>query len=116
MQDGGTLTWPLNQIPTNFNYRQIDGTLFDNSLVLGALMPSMFLFDAAATPTYNPDYLASEPALTVEPKQVVKYVINPKAAWDNGTPITWEDFYWQWQSSNGKNPEYQIASSNGYSE
>jgi peptide/nickel transport system substrate-binding protein len=116
VQDGGTLTWPLDQIPTNFNYLHLDGSLFDNATVISGLLPSMFLFDASATPTFNPDYLASDPVLAVEPKQVVKYVINPKAAWDDGTPITWADFRSQWESNNGKNKEYQISSSNGYSE
>ena len=31
----------------------------------------------------------------------MKYTINPKARWYDGTPITWEDFYWQWKASNG---------------
>jgi peptide/nickel transport system substrate-binding protein len=116
VKDGGTLTWPLDQIPTNFNQLQIDGSLFDNNLVMSALLPALFLFDAAATPTFNPDLLTSDPQLTTEPKQVVKYVINPKAHWDDGTPITWEDFHWLWLASNGKNAAYQISSSNGYSQ
>jgi glutathione transport system substrate-binding protein len=116
IKEGGTLTWPLNQIPSNFNYLELDGALFDNALVISALLPAMFLFDAAATPTFNPDYLASDPVLTTAPKQIVKYVINPKARWDDGTPITWEDFRWQWQASNGKSEAYQIVSANGYSE
>ena len=51
-----------------------------------------------ATPIWNRDYLASEPTLTTDPKQVVTYKINPKAVWYDGTPITWEDFYWQWKA------------------
>jgi peptide/nickel transport system substrate-binding protein len=116
VKDGGTLTWPLDQIPTNFNLLQIDGSLSDNNIVMSALLPAIYLFDAAATPTFNPDYLASDPEVTTEPKQVVKYRINPKAHWDDGTAITWEDFHWEWQSSNGKNEAYQISSSNGYSQ
>jgi peptide/nickel transport system substrate-binding protein len=46
----------------------------------------------------------------------VTYEINPQAVWSDGTPITWEDFYWQWQANNGENPAYQISSSNGYSD
>src|SRR2546426_434016 len=38
------------------------------------------------------------------------------ASWYDGTPITWEDFYWQWRALNGSNKAYQISSSNGYSE
>jgi peptide/nickel transport system substrate-binding protein len=116
LKDGGSLTWPLDQIPANFNYYQIDGSLDDNSKVILALLPSIFLFDATATPRFNPDYLVSEPVMTTEPKQVVKYSINPKAQWDDGTPITWEDFHWLWQASNGKNQAYQISSSNGFSQ
>ena len=116
VKDGGTLTWPLDQIPTNFNALQIDGSLFDNNTVVSALQPSMFLFDAAAEPRFNPDYLVSEPTLATAPKQVVTYAINPKARWDDGTPITWEDFHWQWEAVNGKNEAFQISSANGYSE
>lgn len=116
IKEGGTLTWPLDQIPSNFNYYQIDGSLFDNHTVVAALLPAIFLFDASATPRFNPDYLVAEPVMTAAPKQVVKYVINPKAHWNDGTPITWEDFHWLWQASNGKNEAYQISSSNGFSQ
>ena len=116
VQDGGTLTWPLLQIPANFNYLHLDGTLADNERVISALMPSTYRSDASGTPHWIPDYLASEPVLTTEPKQVVTYRINPEATWDDGTPITWEDFHWQWRASNGEDKAYVISSSNGYSE
>ena len=70
----------------------------------------------ARTPIWNPDYLASEPVLVTEPKQVVTYNINPKAIWYDGTPMTWEDFHWHWRALNGSNKAYQIASSTGYSD
>jgi peptide/nickel transport system substrate-binding protein len=76
----------------------------------------MFTNDASATPNWNPDYLASEPTLTSEPKQVVTYRLNQKAAWYDGTPITWEDFHWQWRASNGTDKRYRISSANGYEE
>ncbi len=79
-------------------------------------MPRIYLADAGGTPIWNPDYLASEPTLVTEPKQVVTYNINPKAIWYDGTPITWEDFHWQWRARNGTNKAYQISSSNGYSD
>jgi len=44
----------------------------------------------------------------------VTYEINPKAIWYDGTPITWQDFYWQWKSNNGLNKAYQISGSQGY--
>jgi peptide/nickel transport system substrate-binding protein len=116
VQDGGTLTWPLLQIPSNFNYHHLDGTLKDNAEVMEALLPNTFRSDASGTPHWNADYLASEPSMTIEPKQVITYTIHPEAAWDDGTPITWEDFHWQWRASNGQDQAYQISSSNGYSD
>ena len=114
LQDGGRLTWPMTSMPVTWNYRHIDGTDADHAYSKLALMPRFFLTDAGGTPFWNPDYLASEPRLVTEPKQVVTYNINPKASWYDGTPITWEDFHWQWRASNGTNPAYQISSSNGY--
>lgn len=114
VQDGGTFTWPIDSFPPNFNYHQLDGTELSNSQVVSALMPGTFDTDATGTPVWNRDLFTSEPVLTTEPKQVVTYQINPKAAWYDGTPITWEDFHWQWRASNGADKAYQIGSSGGY--
>jgi peptide/nickel transport system substrate-binding protein len=114
VQDSGKFTWPLDSMPPNFNYNQLDGTEHDNAYVIWALMPTTYTNDAAGTPIWNRDYLASEPRLTIDPKQVVTFEINPKALWYDGTPITWEDFFWQWKANNGTDKAYQISSANGF--
>jgi len=114
LQDGGRFTWPISAMPTNFNYAHLDGTEKDTAEVILALMPAVYASDAVGTPIWDPNYLASEPTMTPEPKQVVTYHINPKAVWGDGTPITWEDFHWQWRANNGSDKRYQIASANGY--
>jgi peptide/nickel transport system substrate-binding protein len=116
VQDGGRLVWPIGSMPVTYNYLHIDGTDHDHSFSKHALMPRIHLVDAGGTPFWNPDYLVSEPRLVTEPKMVVTYNINPKAAWYDGTPITWQDFHWQWRALNGTNPAYQISSSSGYEE
>jgi peptide/nickel transport system substrate-binding protein len=114
LQDGGKLTWPIDELPVNFNYNELDGTEASGAAVVSAMMPITYNTDAGGTPIWDRDYLASEPKLTTDPKQVVTYEINPKAMWYDGTPITWEDFYWQWKASNGTDSTYQISSSSGY--
>jgi peptide/nickel transport system substrate-binding protein len=99
VQDGGKFTWPLDQMPANFNYYELDGTPQDGYYVLAALMPTPYTNNAVGAPVWNSDYLASEPKLTTDPKQIVTYEINPKAVWYDGTPITWEDFFWQWKAT-----------------
>jgi peptide/nickel transport system substrate-binding protein len=116
VQDGGRLTWPIESMPVTWNYLHLDGTEADHSYSKLALMPRIYRADAGGTPVWNPDYLASEPTLRTEPKQVITYNINPKAIWYDGTPITWEDFHWQWRARNGSNPAYQISSSTGYAD
>jgi peptide/nickel transport system substrate-binding protein len=114
LPDGGTLRWPLVAPPPNFNTGELDGTSADTANVVGALLPSMFGFDAEARPTVNKDYLDSAELTSQDPRQVVTYRINPRAAWDDGTPITEADFEAQWKALSGSNPAYRIASSSGY--
>lgn len=116
VQDGGRLTWPIESMPINYNYNHLNGTEADHTYSKFPLIPRIFLADAGGTPYWNPDYLASEPKLVTEPKQVVTYTINPKAVWYDGTPITWEDFHWQWRAKNGTNKAYQVSSSTGYAD
>jgi peptide/nickel transport system substrate-binding protein len=114
LRDGGTFTLAMQQMPTNFNLSELDGANFDGAHVMGALLPGTFDNDASGAPAWNRDYLASEPTLSTTNGQVVTYAINPKAVWYDGTPITWEDFYWQWKASSGADKAYRIVSANGY--
>lgn len=114
LQDGGILRWPIDNFPVNFNGNELDGTNASGAEVLGALMPSMFNFDAAAQPSLNTDYLTSGALTSQTPKEVVTYRINPKAMWYDGTSITEADFEAQWKALRGADPAYKIASSNGY--
>jgi len=89
LQDGGTFTWPIDSFPVNFNYHELDGTDVGTAQIDLAMLPASFTIDAEGNPIWNRDLLASAPVLQIEPRQVVTYHINPKAAWYDGTPITW---------------------------
>lgn len=115
LAQGGDLRWPLAQIPSNFNYNELDGTLADNFDVVMAMMPRPYDFDAAANPSVNQDYYTSI-ELTSKSPQVVTYTINPKAVWSDGTPITAADFVAQWKALNGTNPDFKVSSTNGYAQ
>jgi peptide/nickel transport system substrate-binding protein len=114
LADGGTLRWPLDQIPPNYNYHEVDGTLADNADVIQALLPSVFDFDAAAQPVLKKDYVDSAELTATSPKQVITYRINPKATWDDGTPITVADFEAQWKALRGTDDRYKVTSTQGY--
>ena len=114
LPDGGILRWPLVAPPPNFNAGELDGTSADVANVVGALLPSLFGFDSEARPIMNKDYLDSAELTARDPRQVVTYRLNRRAAWDDGTPITEADFEAQWKAMSGSNPAYRIASSSGY--
>jgi peptide/nickel transport system substrate-binding protein len=112
--DGGTMQWPVTEIPPNLNYHQLDGTLRDTAEIVEAVMPSLFTFDAASVPSVNKDYLESAELTAKEPKQVVTYKFNPKATWSDGTPMTFADIEAQAKANSGADPAYKISSKNGY--
>jgi peptide/nickel transport system substrate-binding protein len=113
VRDGGDLRWPLDGIPNNFNYLQVDGTLKQTLDVIDGLIPKLFPAAADGGFRMNPDYLTSAQVTSTDP-QVVTYTINPKAVWSDGTPITWRDFEANWRAQNGKNPAYQTSGTVGY--
>ncbi len=117
LKQGGTLTWPMDQFSTQWNYNEADGPETSTADVVGAILPVLFHFDAGGTPSADTDYLAGEPAVsTVAGKQTVTYELNPKAKWSDGTPITEADFAAQWKALNGTNGAFNVASSTGYAQ
>ena len=113
VRDGGDMRWPLDAIPDNFNYHQVDGTLRENAEVIGALLPAAFTAHADASVTVNPDYFTSIELTSTDP-QVVTYTINPAAKWSDGTPLSWRDLQAQWQALNGTNPAFVVSGTTGY--
>ncbi len=113
LRDGGDLSWPLDAIPDNFNQLHIDGTLLENREVTDALMPSAFVVQPDASVRVNQDYFTSI-ELTGQNPQRVTYTINPKASWNDGTPLTWRDLQSQGQALNGTNQAFLAASTTGY--
>jgi peptide/nickel transport system substrate-binding protein len=113
LAEGGDLRWPLDQVPPNYNYNQLDGALLSTAQVTFALMPRPFTFAADGAPSVNKDYF-ERIELTSEDPQVVTYDIDPEAVWSDGTPITAGDLAAQWRALNGSDPAYRISVATGY--
>ncbi|WP_037069938.1 ABC transporter family substrate-binding protein [Pseudonocardia acaciae] len=113
VRDGGDLRLPLDGLPINFNYNEVDGTVADVSNIVGAVVPSWFTGTADGGLVPNHDYLTKAEITSTSP-QVVTYTINPRAVWTDGSPITWRDFEAYWRSQNGTNPAYQTSGTTGY--
>lgn len=114
LASGGTLNWPLSELPQNYNYNSNVGSLADEGSLIYAVMPTLFNFNALGQPVLDTDYLTSA-AITSSSPQVVTYEINPKATWSDGTAITAADFIAQWKALNGKDATFNAATTAGYS-
>ena len=69
-------------------------------------------------PQVNTDLLESVEATSTTPL-TIQYVINPKAVWSDGVPVSADDFIYAWQSQRGDGTDVdgqpdQVASTLGY--
>ena len=111
LQQGGNLRLALAAMPNNFNTLHLDNEA-TGAAMMRWTMPRAHRLGPDGSFAVNTDYFTSV-ELTSEDPQVVTYTINPEAVWTDGTPITWEDIASQINATNGKNPEFAIASAAG---
>lgn len=112
LKKGGNLRLALSAFPSNFNTLNIDGMDADTGSMLKPTMPRAFVIAADGSMKVNNDYFTNVELTSTTP-QVVKYTINPKAMWSDGTPITWEDIASQINATSGKDKGFAISSPNG---
>ncbi|MFF0149389.1 peptide/nickel transport system substrate-binding protein [Amycolatopsis sulphurea] len=113
LKDGGNLQWPIDLMPDNWNYHQVDGTVADGAYIEGAILPYVFTQNSDASVALNKSYFTSAELISQDP-QVVEYKIDPKAKWSTGRQFSWEDFAAQANALNGKNKDYQVSTTSGY--
>lgn len=117
LADGGALTLPLDEFPARWNLLHHDGASSDAGLILSATDPVLYDYDPQGTITARPEFLTALPALTRrDGREVVTYDLNPKAVWNDGTPIDYRAFRAVWQVSREgvRRGGYQPVSSAGY--
>lgn len=113
--DTGTLTTALPEVSPQWNTFQADGTLYTLNLWRW-YNPSLFTFAADGTASADPDYLTEYKKDVVGGNTVITYTINPKATFNDGTPIDWTAFEATWKANNGTNSAYSASSTDGYSQ
>jgi peptide/nickel transport system substrate-binding protein len=113
LRDGGNLRLPLMSFPENFNELNIDGNTSDTGSIVSPTLPGAFITRADGTFKLNTDYFTAAEVTGTNP-QVVVYTINPKAMWNDGTPITWEDLKAEVDACSGRDKRFLIASRAGF--
>lgn len=99
LAEGGSVTLPLPALPTNFNRFHVDGTLAAWRDVTAATDPGLYRYSPTGEVSPRTDYLTAMPTVeTRDGTQVITYDLNPKAVWNDGTPIDWTAFDATWKA------------------
>jgi peptide/nickel transport system substrate-binding protein len=114
LQQGGTLTFTLEKNTQNWNINSSEGNVFEAAMPIKAMLPYTFTTTPDLKLVLNEDFLVSAEQTSTSPQTIV-YEIKPEAVWSDGTPITAEDFVFQWKTMNGTDCPACIAAQNaGY--
>lgn len=121
VKSGGTLTMALDENLSGFNVNTTAANSFVLQEILDIVWPQPYIINAGLKPVLNTDLISSV-SVTSNP-QTVTYNINPKAVWQDGTPIDADDFIYNWQAQSGNSQytdvggqPYDAYSTTGYSQ
>lgn len=98
----------------NWNWNSPQGSGTDYALVRDPISAHFFTYDATGTPSPNPNYI-TDLRQDQDPNTVVTMTMNSQAVWGDGHRITVDDWIATWRALRGDNPEFQVASTEGWS-
>lgn len=113
LQEGGTLKTAIVEINEQFNTFHADGSAYTLALWRW-YNPTLFLFDPDGTAHANEDYISEYKTEEKDGNTVVTYKLNPKAVFNDGTPLDYKAFETTWKANNGTNDAYIPSSTDGY--
>ena len=112
LKEGGELRLAFNGIPENFNPFNTNGYT-SGSIAIQAAMNSAYAggykYDYTGKPSLNTDYITEYKAETKNGVQTVTFKINPKAKFNDGTPIDIESVRAAHKIFTAPAGEYQIT-------
>ncbi|CAN5181929.1 ABC transporter family substrate-binding protein [soil metagenome] len=116
LKQGGTLNLAVSNSPSddgNWNNNTAEGAEVYATQVEAPTYGTGITIKEDGSWEPNPDY-ATSIELTSEDPQVITVKLNDKAVWQDGTPITADDYEATWHALSGQDPAYNIASSAGF--
>ena len=99
VKSGGSMTMALDENLAGFNINTSAADEYVLQEILDVVWPQPYIVNAALKPVLNTDLISSV-KVTTNP-QTITYNINPKAVWQDGTPIDADDFIYNYQAQSG---------------
>ncbi|WP_406340487.1 ABC transporter family substrate-binding protein [Streptomyces sp. NBC_00648] len=112
IKDGGTYT-TVGTFDEQGNPFNVNGTL-TASRVWSWYNADAITYAPTGEVQYNPDYYSDVKVSVEGGNQKVTLTINPKATFNDGTPIDWTAIQATWKANNGSDKAYAASSTDGY--
>ncbi|WP_440555406.1 ABC transporter family substrate-binding protein [Streptomyces sp. SCPE 10] len=112
IKDGGTYT-TVGTFDDQGNPFNVNATL-TASRVWAWYNADAITYSPTGDVQYNPDYFSDVKVAVVGGNQKVTLTINPKAIFNDGTPIDWTAIRATWKANNGSDKAYAASSTDGY--
>ncbi|WTO67614.1 ABC transporter family substrate-binding protein [Streptomyces sp. NBC_00209] len=112
IKDGGTYT-TVGTFDDQGNPFNVNATL-TASRVWGWYNADAITYSPTGDVQYNKDYYSDVKVTVDGGNQKVVLTINPKAVFNDGTPIDWRAIEATWKANNGSNKEFAASSTDGY--
>ncbi|SFY49500.1 ABC transporter family substrate-binding protein [Streptomyces sp. F-1] len=112
IKDGGTYT-TVGTFDDQGNPFNVNATL-TASRVWAWYNADAITYSPTGDVQYNPDYFSDVKVAVVGGNQKVTLTINPKAVFNDGTPIDWTAIRATWKANNGSDKAYAASSTDGY--
>ncbi|GAA0592383.1 ABC transporter family substrate-binding protein [Streptomyces crystallinus] len=112
IKDGGTYT-TVGTFDEQGNPFNVNATL-TASRVWSWYNADAITYSPTGEVQYNPDYYSDVKVSVEGGNQKVTLTINPKAAFNDGTPIDWTAIQATWKANNGSDKAFAASSTDGY--
>ncbi|MYU02665.1 ABC transporter family substrate-binding protein [Streptomyces sp. SID8366] len=112
IKDGGTYT-SVGTFDDQGNPFNVNATL-TASRVWSWYNADAITYSPTGEVQYNPDYFSDVKVSVAGGDQKVTLTINPKAVFNDGTPIDWTAIKATWKADNGSDKAYAASSTDGY--
>ncbi|QRP15528.1 ABC transporter family substrate-binding protein [Corynebacterium kroppenstedtii] len=113
IKDGGHLNLAIDELTTQENPFHGDGTAYTTT-IWSYYNPQLAMYTPRGEFSPNHDYVTDIKEDTSSGKTVLTYTINPRAVYNDGTPIDWRAFENTWKANNGTDEDYIPSSTDGY--
>ncbi len=97
---GGTLLVTDEKTIDSFFVADAASNTYDQAQIMNGLIPNAFILNPDLSVTLNKDLLVSAEQTSTSPQTIV-YHIQPNAVWNDGTPISADDFIYTWHFQDG---------------